>query len=271
MVPGGCDSDPGTGDAGVVFGSRRRRERAELLAAGFPEQWRTLCAERFAWHPALTEEERRRWERRTHEMVLNTSWEAARGFDVTDEMALTIAAQAQLLVLGLPDGALAPVHAVVIHPSTIVMDGEHSQVDGVVSDDPTPILGEAVEHGPLLFAWDEVVNDTEHPEHGRNVVMHECAHVLDGADGVFDGTPLITDPELAEAWVQACSEAYDSVVEGTDPGVIDPYGGVNPAEFLAVVTEAFFGEPHALRRAHPDLADVLGRYYRVDPRRWNQA
>ncbi len=271
MVASGCDTDAPTGDAGAVFGSRRRREREALLQAGFPDDWHRLCAERFPWVAGLDDDQRLRWERRTHEMVLDTSWEAARDFEVTDEMALTVAAQAQLLVLEQPDGSLSAVRAVVLHPTTIVVEGEHSQVDGLVSDDPTPILGEAVEHGPLLFAWDEVLHDVEHPEVGRNVVLHECAHVLDQLDGVFDGTPPITDPELARDWVRACTSAYEAVVEGTDPGVVDPYGGVNPGEFLAVATEAFFCEPHALHRAHPDLADVLGRYYGLDPRRWTRA
>jgi len=254
-----------------VFGSRRRRERAALLQAGFPAEWSEWCDRWFPWIGALDGDQRQRWERRTHEMVLDTSWEPARGFEITDEMAVTVAAQAQLLVLGLPDGALGAVRAVVLHPTTIVVEGEHSQVDGVVSDDPTPILGEAVEHGPLLFAWDEVLHDVEHPEEGRNVVLHECAHVLDAADGVYDGTPPITDPELADDWVRACTEAYHAVVEGSDPGVVDPYGGVNPAEFMAVATEAYFCEPHALHRAHPALSDVLGRYYGLDPRRWSGA
>jgi hypothetical protein len=252
-----------------VFGSRRRRERQAAIDAGMPDDWRDACAARFPWFEALDADRRDRWERRTLEMVLDVSWEPARGFDVEDEMRLTIAAQAQLLVVDQPDGALGAVRSVVLHPTTIVVQGEHSQVDGLVSDDPTPILGEAVEHGPLLFAWDEVLDDVERPERGRNVVLHECAHVLDHLDGVVDGTPPIADADLAQRWVQACTEAYDDVVEGRDPGVIDPYGGVNPGEFFAVVTEAYFGEPHALHHAHPDLAEVLREFYGVDPRSWS--
>ncbi len=203
-------------------------------------------------------------------MVIDVSWEPARDFVVTDEMALTVAAQAQLLVVDQPDGALAGVRSVVVHPTTIVVEGEFSQVDGIVSDEPTPILGEAVEHGPLLFAWDEVLDDAHDPGRGRNVVLHECAHVLDQYDGVADGTPPIADPDLARRWVDACTRAYEDVVDGRDPGVIDPYGGVNPAEFFAVATEAYFCSPHALRRAHPELSGVLSEFFGVDPREWSR-
>jgi Mlc titration factor MtfA (ptsG expression regulator) len=253
---------------GHMFGSRRRRERQAALDAGMPGPWRSFCDSRFPWLATLDADRSERWERRTHEMVLDVSWEPARGFEVTDEMRLAVAGQAQLLVVDQPDGALGAVRSVVLHPSTIVVSGEHSQVDGIVSDDPTPILGEAVEHGPLLFAWDEVLHDVEHPERGRNVVLHECAHVLDHLDGVVDGTPPIADPELADRWVAACTAAYEDVVAGRDPGVIDPYGGVNPGEFFAVVTEAYFCEPHALRSAHPDLSEALADLYGVDPRNW---
>ncbi len=47
--------------------------------------------------------------------------------------------------------------------------------------------------------------------------------------------------------------------------LIDPYGASEPAEFFAVVTEAFFDSPRDLAIEHPDLYDLLRRYFRQDP------
>jgi len=48
-------------------------------------------------------------------------------------------------------------------------------------------------------------------------------------------------------------------------GVIDGYGGTNPAEFFAVVSELFFSGPQLLAEAHPALYDCYRRFYRQDP------
>ena len=159
-----------------MFGSKRRRARRELLEAGFRPEWRELVARRMRHWSALDDDERAHLEDITLELMVDKDWEAARGFELTTEIIVTIAAQAALLVLGLPDDAYREVGAIIVHPTTFVMTGEHQQVPGIVSDDPFPILGEAAFDGPLLIVWDEVLDEARHPGRGHIVVFHEFAH-----------------------------------------------------------------------------------------------
>ena len=151
----------------------------------------------------------------------------------------------------------AGVHTVLVHPTTVVLSGEHSQVAGIVSDGPMPILGQADLHGPVLIVWDAVLAEARHPGSGHNVVFHEFAHRLDMLTGDADGTPPMSGAEQAERWVQVCTDVYEQVVEGRGGTVLRSYAGVNPAEFFAVATEAFFDAPVPLRHEHPDLYEVL--------------
>jgi Mlc titration factor MtfA (ptsG expression regulator) len=248
----------------VQFGRRSRQRRARL-EAGFTDEWRRLCARRFRWWPALSAEERARLEGRTLDLVVGFEWEAAHGFELTDEMIVTIAAQAALLALELPGDCYRQVRGVIVHPHAVVLHGEHSQVEGIVSDDPTPVDGQAEYGGPVLLAWDEVLDEARHPGTGHNVVFHEFAHQLDMLDGVVDGTPPLGDPARARRWVEVCTRVYEQVVEGRGGSALDPYAGVNPGEFFAVATETFFDAPHDLAAEHPDLYDVLRDFYRQDP------
>ena len=50
--------------------------------------------------------------------------------------------------------------------------------------------------------------------------------------------------------------------------MIDPYGAESPAEFFAVVTEAFFLAPALLRERHAELYGLLRGFYRQDPASW---
>lgn len=252
----------------MLFGTKRRRRRRELFDAGFTDAWRDLCAARFAWWEDLDDGERDRLEAVALGLIAGADWEPANGFTLTEEMQVLIAAQAALLTVNLPfEDPYQDVHAIIVHPTTVVLDGEHSQVGGVVSDDPMPILGQAEYHGPVLVAWDEVADDVVHHGDGRNVVFHEFAHKLDMLDGTSDGTPPM-DAGLASRWVEVCTRVYEAVVVGSGGEVLDPYAGVNPAEFFAVVTEAFFDDPAGLRGEHSDLYRCFAEFYAQDPASW---
>jgi Mlc titration factor MtfA (ptsG expression regulator) len=248
-----------------MFGSARRRARRDLLANGFRPEWRELVSTRMRHWAFLDPDERSRLEEITLGLMADKDWEAAQGFELTAEIIVTIAAQAALLALCLPDDAYRAVGSIIVHPTTFVVTGEHSQVPGLVSDDPMPILGLASYGGPIIIVWDEALAAARHPGHGHNVVFHEFAHKLDMLDGNIDGTPPLATREQFDRWVEVCTEVYRQVVEGTAGTSLEPYAGVNPAEFFAVATEVFFDDPEPLRSEHPDLYEVLVDYYRQDP------
>lgn len=251
------------------FETRHHRERRERLAAGFRPEWRDLLAGRMRTWAQLDDDERARLEALALGLLVDLHWEAANGFELTEEIEVTIAADAAVLLLGLPDDSFSRVRTVLVHPTTLVLQGEHSQVSGIVSDGPMPILGQADLHGPVLIVWDAVLQEARHPGSGHNVVFHEFAHRLDMLTGDADGMPPIADPDLAQRWVDVCTAVYEQVVEGRGGTVLRSYAGVNPAEFFAVATEAFFDAPVPLRREHGDLYDVLVGYYGQDPAaRW---
>jgi len=207
-------------------------------------------------------------------MLAEKHWEAANGFTLTDEMSLLIAAEASLLVLGLSFEHYRDVSAIIVHPSTVTLTGARgAPVAGLMTDAPMPILGQAMQRGPIIIAWDSAANDARHPERGHNVVFHEFAHKLDMLDEVTDGVPPMPRDEL-DHFVEVCTREYE-VLQGGDDPVLSSYAGVNPAEFFAVATEAFFDVPGALQAHKPDLYDVLSGFYRQDPAarvgRWRPA
>ena len=63
--------------------------------------------------------------------------------------------------------------------------------------------------------------------------------------------------------------ALQSADEAGTPTVLDTYGATNPAEFFAVVTEAFFERPRALRARHPELYAEFARFFHQDPSRYS--
>jgi MtfA peptidase len=230
-----------------------------------------------AWHQ-LDDGERRVLGELVEWMVHTKRWEAAQGFELTQEIVLTVAAHASLPLLALDRDVYRDVRAVIVHPRTITQRGPRATtIPGVVVDGPQRVLGHTRSNrGPVVISWDAVLQDRRRPQSGHNVVIHELAHKIDVADGLFDGTPEIADrPELAE-WVRVFSaelRQLRSGQPGADP-VLRAYGAENPSELFAVATEAFFERPLDLEEHKPALYRVLLTYFGQDPAeraRWHAA
>ncbi len=249
----------------VLFETRRHRMKRERYEAGFLPAWRDLLRSRLGHWNELSADEQSRLELLALALIAEKDWEAAADFEIRDETMVLIAAQAALIALDLPDDVYRGVEAIVVHPTTVVLHGPHSQNQGLMSDEPMPILGQAVYNGPVVIAWDTVLDDARHPGRGHNVVFHEFAHKIDMLDGTVDGTPPLTTTDELARWVEVCTRVYEQVVVGEAGHSLRSYAGVNPGEFFAVATEVFFDAPVALRSEHPDLYEVLQGFYRQDP------
>lgn len=230
-----------------------------------PEGWLDHIQVNVARWRALSERERETLLRDTRVFVAEKHWTPAAGFEITDEARVTIAAQACLLLLGLPEGhdVFPNVREIIVFPSTMSAPVH----DGLVAGEAR-VLGQAHHRGPIRLAWDSVRHGGRNPDDGRNLVYHEFAHALDLLDDFGDGTPPMRSQAQLDEWVRVMTESYDALCESAERGratLLDAYGCTNPAEFFAVATEVFFEKPTQMRRRHPELYDVLRGYYRQDP------
>lgn len=187
---------------------------------------------------------------------------------LTNDVVVAIAAQACLPVLQLGLHRYDDFVGIVVHADQVLARRQHVDDDGVLHEYDEVLSGEAVHGGPVMLSWRDVRCSGRTATEGYNVVIHEFAHVLDMADGVADGVPLLP-PELPRArWVSTLMSEYQGFVARIDAGAgdtaLDPYGAEAPEEFFAVASEAFFVNPAELRREHPELYTMLAAFYRTD-------
>ncbi len=200
------------------------------------------------------------------ELITTKRWEAAQGFELTDEVLVVISAQAALLVLELGIDAYDDVGTIIVHPSTMAFHRTSSgDIDGTEVSGVVHLLGEASQGGPVVIAWDSASRAARHPDRGHDVVLHEFAHKLDMADTVVDGTPPLLDQPQRDRWIAVNGHEYQRLRAGHGAPVLDPYGATDPGEFFAVTTEAFFTVPIQLRADAPALYGSYADFYRQDP------
>lgn len=249
----------------------RWRRPVRFREEPIPDAWRTIVATNVPLVERLSDDERQRLLRLVQVFLHEKRVEGAGGLQITEEMAVTIAAQACLLLLNLAAGCYPGLRTVLVYPGTFVPTRPRLGAPGRPDGPSEPTLGESWRGGVVVLSWPSVSAGGRNLADGQNLVLHEFAHQLDQEDGEADGIPLLDPPSAIRSWAEVLGRHYDALRSARDrgaPSVLDHYGAENKAEFFAVATEAFFAKPVQLARQAPDLYAELSRFYRQDPAAW---
>lgn len=250
----------------MIFTWLKRRRREQILAQPFPPEWQAYLEANVRQYRLLARHDQEKLRRRVQVFVAEKNWVGCGGLEINDEMKVTIAAQACLLVLGIEyEYHYDQIRSVLVYPDTYLHPPRTS--DGLHHEERA-IYGEAWHRGPIILSWKNTRGIAG--EVGGNLVFHEFAHHLDDLDGDMDGMPPLERGEIGR-WERVVEEEYHRLVRASRQGratLLNQYGASNRAEFFAVATECFFERPVALEKRHPELYAILRGFYRQDPARW---
>lgn len=252
----------------------RDRRRSALRAEPFPAAWRAIVDERLGCAPLLSTADRAELEGHLQVFLAEKSFEGCGGLELTDEIRVTIAAHACLLLLHREEPGYYPeLESILVYPGAYLAKSVRQEGSVVIESDDAR-LGESWHRGTVVLAWDHVLHDALAVHDGHNVALHEFAHQLDAEDGDMDGAPALPARARYAAWARVLGAEYADLtarVHDDRPSDLDAYGATNPAEFFAVATETFFEKPRALKSRHPALYAQLAAFYQQDPAAWSKA
>ena len=247
----------------------RKRRRQSLLANAWPETWALHLNRnvRLTWN--LTDSQRHGLQNRIKIFVAEKHWEGCEGLVVTEEMKVTVAANACLMLLGVEDFYFDNVNTILMYPQVFSRRQDAGHSTGGVEHRS----GEAWQGGPIVLSWRDVLHGGRNEDDGRNVTIHEFAHALDGLDGEMGGNIAFDSDEDAAQWARVVDSEYAHLVDAAQTHrqtLLDHYGATNQAEFFAVATETFFEWPVELEHEHAQLFSLLQKYYRINPIPWQR-
>jgi MtfA peptidase len=252
-----------------MFGFRRRR-RERLRATPVPDAWRAIVERNVALYRRLPEADRRELLAHIQVFLAEKHFEGCGGLELTDEIRVTIAAQACVLLLHRETDYYPECASILVYPHAYMAPVLEQSGYGVVHEGASARLGESWVRGVVVLSWDDVLAGAADVHDGHNVVLHEFAHQLDQEDGSGDGAPPLPRRSMYVAWARVLSAEYEALRADAASGrrsVLDHYGATNPAEFFAVASECFFEKPQQMRAKHPELYDELREFYAQDPLR----
>ena len=234
----------------------------------FPAAWRRILRRRVPAVARLPADLQRQLKRHVQVFVVEKPFIGCQGQAITEEVRVTIAAQACLLLMGHPRPDYYPrLRQILVYPDAFVVHRERPLGGGVVQDQRQALSGESWAQGQVILSWSEVLAGAADPADGRNVVLHEFAHQVDQDTGVADGRPWRPGSARRRRWAAVMGAAFEHLRDEPST-LIDAYGASDPAEFFAVVTEVFFERPQALAAEAPAVYRELAELYRLHPLEW---
>ncbi|MBE9168629.1 zinc-dependent peptidase [Pleurocapsales cyanobacterium LEGE 06147] len=248
-----------------------KRRRNRLKRRSFPSLWRAIIDRNLFIYSHLSPDERRRLEGHIQVFLTEKQFIGCGGLQVTEEMKLTIAATACLLLLNERGEYFPKLRSILIYPGTYLVNETVATSHYVVEEKRVARLGESWAKDQVVLSWEQIEQDTFNWRDGHNLILHEFAHQLDREDGSAQGVPILQKDSDYSIWAKVMTKEYQQLCQDTRRGVktvMDSYGVINPAEFFAVATETFFEKSYQLLKKHPALYEQLQRYYQVDPVQW---
>ncbi len=235
----------------------RMKRRVKLAGERLNSEQVGYIRKNVGFYELLPEEMQVRLEGLVKAFLAEKRFEGCGGLEITEEIKVTIAAQACILILNQPLKLYPKLETILVYP--------HSYVHG--ADSSGIVQGESWQYGPVILSWDDTLGGGRNVHDGHNVVMHEFAHQLDQEDGYADGTPILHGKGKYSAWTKILAEEYEEFEQMCREGkgkVMNEYGATNPAEFFAVATETFFEKPEQMQKRYPELYEQLRGYYRIE-------
>lgn len=247
----------------------RNARRKKLAAAPFPKAWQEIIETNIPLYKHLPEPLKGQLGGLVQIFLAEKSIEGCGGLEITDEIRVTIAAQACMLLLNRKTRYFRKLRTILVYPHTYAAKSVSSNGVTIIGRHSVR-LGESWQNGPVVLAWNSVTGGAMNIKDGRNVVLHEFSHQLDQEDGAADGAPILECRSSYATWARVLGSEYEAMhKKKRRRGAMRKYGATNPAEFFAVATETFFEKPKQMHKKHPELYDELKDYYKLDPLEWS--
>ena len=252
-----------------MFGLFKNKKRQAIRNVPLPEEWRQILKSEMPLYNQLPDSDKTELEDILKVLITEKKFVGANDLVVTDEMKVLICGHASLLLLHRKPHYFPHVETIIIYPSAFISNVKEYIGGSSYMEKPLARIGESSsQSGVVVLAWDSVVSGAANVTDGKNVTLHEFAHQLDYENGSTDGAPGLSSNSAYRAWSRVMSQEFEHLQSDLDhhhKTFIDQYGATSPAEFFAVITEAFFEKPRAMKRLHPDMYSLLADYYQQNP------
>ena len=250
----------------------KEHQRNKIKRVPFKKEWRKVLQKRMPYFKQMPADLQLQLKQHINVFLSEKDFVGCNGVEITDEIRVTVAAQACLLLMNRKTNYYPKLRTILVYPRAFVKNQQNINTDGVHHTQRVALSGESWDFGKVVLSWQDTIDGAQIPDDGRNVVIHEFAHQLDQENGKANGAPVLPKGQSYESWSREFSEQFEHLRRQTasgDESLFDYYGATNPAEFFAVASEVFFERSQQFFSEYPALYRELKQFYHVDPVHWH--
>ncbi|MFA5417643.1 MAG: M90 family metallopeptidase [Bacteroidales bacterium] len=236
----------------------RYYRRLKIVDKPFPLAWIAILEKQSLFYKKLNSDEKTLFNQR---VLFFLSEKKIEGIDTTvdDTTRLLVAASAIIPTFAFPFFEYPNIHEVLIYPNSFDTEFQ-TEPSGGNAQNIIGIVGDRYMNNSVVLSKPDLLNGFNGSGTTQNVGIHEFVHLLDKADGLVDGFPdVLLHNTYVMPWLQIIKKEMHKIE--SDRSDINPYGMTNNAEFLSVVSEYFFNNPHEFHQKHPELYEYLASVF----------
>lgn len=238
--------------------TKKYTERKQLEKTPFPEEWKKILEHYVNFYRALSEEEKRHFESEI-QIFLHETRVTGIKTEVDDVTLVLAGASAIIPVFSFPNWEYENLGEILIYPGPFTTDfrteGAGRTVTGMVGTGPM--------QGIMILSKTALIAGFDNSQDKKNVGIHEFVHLLDAADGSYDGIPeRFMEHQYIAPWLEIIRKETERIHQRKSK--MNPYGATNRVEFFAVASEYFFEHPDALKKNKPELYELLTHVFQQD-------
>ena len=167
-----------------------------------PEEWERILKQNVPLYSRLPDALRRQLQGLINIFLHEKRFEGCSGLEITDEIRVTVAAQACILLLNRKTDFYPRLSSILVYPGAYMAKEVWQTPAGFEVEEESVRLGESWESGTVVLAWDNIKHGAWDWKDGHNVVLHEFAHRLDQQNGTANGAPILAQRSRYVTWAR---------------------------------------------------------------------
>ena len=140
------------------FFVKSRRNRLKNLRIS--PLWQAIITEKIPIYDCLSPDERKRLRGHLQVFLAEKQFIGCRGLQITEEIKITIAAIACLLLLNERGSYFSQLRSILVYPSTYLVHEKSYKGNYVVEENSSARLGESWTNDQVVLSWEQIQQDT---------------------------------------------------------------------------------------------------------------
>jgi MtfA peptidase len=188
----------------------KERQRDKIRHQPFPKEWRKILKANVPYFYSMPTDLQLQLKQHILVFLKEKEFQGFEGINIDDEIRVTIAAQACLLLLNRRTDYYPKLKSIYVYPAAFITRHASHDEAGVLQNQQRVLSGESWELGKVILSWKDshqgglVFND------GHNVVIHEFAHQLDQETGIANGAPFLS-AKKRQCWSDVLSREFEQL------------------------------------------------------------